>query len=284
MKRVLIAGAGSYIGQRLAAWLAAAPEAFEAQTLSLRGDGWKAFDFSVFDTVVLAAGIAHQKETPENAPLYDAVNRALASEAAAAAKRAGVKQFIFLSSMSVYGLTTGRITAKTVPAPNTAYGKSKLAAERELNALADDRFRVAVLRPPMVYGKGCRGNYPKLSALIRKTPVFPRVRNERSMIYIDTLCAFLAALIESGEGGLYFPQNRAYVDTGELAAQIALAHGKRLWRPRGAGWLLTLLAKRVGAFGKVFGTLTFDQSMSAAFRPVKELSFAETVRATEAEG
>jgi nucleoside-diphosphate-sugar epimerase len=284
MKRVLIAGAGSYIGERLAAWLAAAPEAFETHTLSLRGDGWKAFDFSGFNTVVLVAGVAHQKETPENAPLYDAVNRALAVDVASAAKRAGVGQFVFFSSMSVYGLTTGRVTADTRPAPNTAYGRSKLAAETELNAMADDRFHVAVLRPPMIYGRGCRGNYPRLSALIQRTPVFPRIRNERSMLYVNTLCAFLAALITSGEGGLYFPQNRDYVDTGALAAQIALAHGKRLWQPRGAGWLFTLLSKRSGAFGKVFGTLTYDQAMSAAFRPAEEPGFAETVRATEAEG
>ena len=283
MKRVLIAGAGSYIGENLAAWLGAAPERFETQTLDLRCGDWREFDFTGFHAAVLVAGLAHQKETPENAPLYDAVNRALAMEVAAAAKAAGVRQFVFFSSMSVYGLTVGRIHADTEPAPNTAYGKSKLAAERELAALADERFRVAVLRPPMVYGRGCRGNYPRLSALIRKTPVFPKVKNERSMLYIDTLCAFLAALLESGGGGLYFPQNRQYVNTGELARHIALAHGKRIRQPGGFARPVALLARRGGTFGKVFGTLTYDQGMSAAFRPEAELPFAQTVRAAEAE-
>lgn len=283
MKRVLIAGRNSYIGDRLAAWLGHEPEAFQTQCISLRGDDWRQFSMTGFDTVVLVAGIAHQKETPENEPLYNAVNHVLAVDVAAAAKSAGVKQFIFFSSMSVYGHTVGRIHADTRPAPNTAYGASKLAAEQELAALADDAFHVAILRPPMVYGKGCRGNYPRLSTLIRKLPVFPRVPNERSMVYIDTLCAFLQLLVESGEGGLYFPQNRKYVATDELARQIALAHGKRLWQPRGLGWLLKRLAQKGGTASKVFGTLTYDQTMSDVFRPERELTFAETIRATEAE-
>ena len=282
MKRILIAGEGSYIGSRLAAWLNLAPERFAVRTLDMRGDGWQAFDFTGFDALVLVAGIAHLRETPENEPLYDAVNHRLAVAVAERAKAAGIGQFVFFSSMSVYGLTTGRIAADTPARPTTAYGRSKLAAEAGLAALADGGFRVATLRPPMIYGPGCRGNYPRLSALVQKLPVFPRVQNERSMLYIDTLCAFLEALLLSGAGGLYFPQNPAYVTTDELAAQIARAHGKRLWQPRGCGWLLRAAAERVGVVGKVFGSLTYDQSMSAAFRGDPQPTFAETIRKTEA--
>jgi nucleoside-diphosphate-sugar epimerase len=283
MKRVLIAGSGSYIGQRLTAWLERFPDRFETQPLSLRGDGWKTFDFHGFDAVVLVAGLAHRRETPQDAPLYDAVNHTLAVQVAQVVKAAGVGQFVFFSSMSVYGLTVGRVHAHTEPRPKTAYGISKLAAERDLFALGSGTFHIATLRPPMVYGRGCRGNYPRLSALVCRLPVFPRVKNERSMLYIDTLCAFLQALLESGEGGLYFPQNRAYVSTTELARQIALAHSRRLWQPAGLGWLLTALSRRVETIGKVFGTLTYDQSMSDAFRPATETALPDSVRQTEAE-
>jgi UDP-glucose 4-epimerase len=282
MRRVLIAGEGSYIGTRLSAWLANVPDRFAAHTLDMRGDGWQTFDFAGFDAVVLVAGIAHLRETSENEPLYDAVNHRLAVAAAARAKAAGVSQFVFFSSMSVYGLTTGRITADTAPAPTSAYGRSKLAAEAGLAALADDAFRVATLRPPMIYGPGCRGNYPRLSALVQKLSVFPRVTNERSMLYIDMLCAFVEALLQSGAGGLYFPQNPEYVRTDALAAAIARAHGRRLWQPRGLGWLLHLLAPRVPTIGKVFGTLTYAQDMSKAFAGGEIIPFAETVRRTEA--
>jgi len=134
----------------------------------------------------------------------------------------------------------------------------------------------------MIYGPGCRGNYPRLSALVQKLSVFPRVTNERSMLYIDMLCAFVEALLQSGAGGLYFPQNPEYVRTDALAAAIARAHGRRLWQPRGLGWLLHLLAPRVPTIGKVFGTLTYAQDMSKAFAGGEIIPFAETVRRTEA--
>lgn len=282
MKHILIAGEGSYIGGHIGAWLTALPERFSVSVLDLRAEAWETFDFTGLDAVVLVAGIAHIRETPENVALFDAVNHRLAATVAQRAKAAGVRQFVFFSSMSVYGRTVGRIDAATVPAPNSAYGRSKLLAEQALAALADGRFRVATLRPPMIYGPGCRGNYPRLSALVRRLPLFPRVPNERSMLYIGTLCRFLAALLESGEGGLFFPQNRDYVTTDALARQIALCHGKRLWQPRGAGWLLRALAGRVGMVGKVFGTLTYDRRMSTAFRDDQEPAFAQTIRETEA--
>ena len=282
MKRVLIAGEGSYLGEHIAAWLNRSPDRFAVQTLDLHGDAWKRTSFQGFDAVVLVAGIAHLRETPQDENLYDTVNHLLAVEAAAHARSAGVRQFVFFSSMSVYGLTVGHITADTKPAPNTAYGQSKYAAELELFSMADEHFHMAVLRPPMIYGPGCRGNYPRLSALVRKLPVFPRVANQRSMLYVDTLCTFMQRLLESGDGGLYFPQNEAYVATDELARQIALAHRKRLWQPRGCGWLLRAAAERIGVVGKVFGSLTYDQSMSAAFRGDPQPTFAETIRKTKA--
>lgn len=282
MKHILIAGANSYLGEHIADWLARMPDSFQTHTLDLRGEGWKHFDFIGFDAVVLVAGIAHQKETPENAALYESVNHLLAVEVAQKAKMAGVLQFVFFSSMSVYGVAVGRITADTPTAPDTHYGRSKLAAEAELAAMADACFHVAILRPPMIYGAGCKGNYPRLASLVLRLPIFPNVKNERSMLYIDCLCLFMTRLLESGEGGLYFPQNKDYVSAYGLARQIALAHGKRLWQPRGAGWLLRWLAIRGGTVGKVFGTLTYHQSMSVAFQQDPQPTFEETIRATEA--
>lgn len=281
MKRVLITGAGSYLGGAIEKELKAFPEAFAADVLDVKESGWAQASFAGVDAVVHVAGIAHQKETAENADAYDRVNRALAIRVAEKAKAEGVGQFVFFSSMSVYGKVCGRITEATPPAPNTHYGKSKWEAEEALRAMADDRFRVAILRPPMVYGRGCKGNYPRLSAMVQKLPVFPRVQNERSMLYIGCLCGFVRRLLASGEGGLFFPQNREYVSTDELARQIALAHGKRLWQPRGFGWLLQLLSTRVGTIGKVFGTLTYDKAMSTAFQDEPQPDFAKTVRYTE---
>lgn len=282
MIRVLITGADSYIGTHIAKELEKSPEAFEVRQLDIR-EGLDEQAFSGFDAVVHVAGIAHQKETEENAPLYQKVNCDLAVQTAKAAKEHGVKQFVFFSSMSVYGMTVGRITKETAPSPNTHYGHSKWNAEKAMTELADDTFRIATLRPPMIYGPGCRGNYPRLASLARKLPVFPKVVSERSMLYIGTLCSFVKKLIESGEGGLYFPQNRAYVNTSDMVSLIAKAHGKKIALIPGFGWLLQLLESRVGVVGKVFGTLTYDLDMSQSFADAGEISFDESIRETEVE-
>lgn len=278
MKRVLIAGAGSYIGMQLAARLLQSTKEYEVRQLDVQ----KPFEPSAFagwDAVVHVAGIAHQKETAENAPLYQAVNCDLALKVASMAKAQGVGQFLFLSSMSVYGLTHGHITAQTQPAPVTRYGKSKWAAEQGLQLLADESFHVAVLRPPMVYGRGCRGNYPRLSALAQSLPLFPKVQNQRSMVYIDTLCDCMQRLIEEGHGGLFFPQNREYVCTSQMAKEIARCHGRRIRLVPGFGWLIRWMTGHVGTVDKLFGNLTYDQALSAPISAEKE--FAETIRLTE---
>lgn len=280
MMRVLITGAGSYVGTNIARFLLQTPEEFDVRELDVR-NGLDAAAFQNTDAVIHVAGIAHQKETAENAALYTKVNRDLAVEAAKLARENGVKQFVFFSSMSVYGLTTGRITMETKPAPNTFYGVSKWEAEQAMDELANEHFRIAVLRPPMIYGAGCRGNYPRLAALARKLPVFPKVKNERSMLYIGTLCAFVRSLLLTGEGGLYFPQNKQYVSTCELVVEAARCHGRKVRLIPGFGWLLKALESRVGMAGKVFGTLTYDLSMSQAFAGEGQLPFEKTIRETE---
>ena len=166
--RVLITGAGSYLGGAILGALR--KQGVEADELDVRG-ALPEKAFQGYDRVVHVAGIAHRKETPENRPLYEQVNHRLAVEIARAAKAQGVRQFVFFSTMSVYGKVTGRITADTQPDPKNAYGASKWAAEQEIAALADEHFAVAVLRPPMIYGKGCRGNYQSLRRLILHWPL-----------------------------------------------------------------------------------------------------------------
>jgi len=280
LKRVLIAGKDSYIGSQLEARLDSAR--FQCDTLDMHGDAWQQYSFAGYDAVVLVAGIVHLQEGALEEELYDRVNHRLAEAVGQKARQEGVKQFVFFSSMSVYGMDVGRIHADTQPNPQSAYGRSKLAGEQALQALADERFRVAVLRPPMIYGPGCKGNYPRLSHLIQKLHVLPKAGNKRSMLYIATLCAFLDGLLQGGMGGLYFPQNSAYVSTDDLARAIMKAHRRFLWQPSGFGWLLRSLAGKGGTFGKVFGSLTYDQAMSLALKPGDQPSLEESIRDTEA--
>src|SRR5690606_35554866 len=147
------------------------PNDYHIEKISLRDDAWKEHDFSKYDVILHVAGIAHRKETKENKELYYRVNRDLTYEVAKKAKSERVSHFIFLSSLSVYGMETGIITRETVPQPKSNYGKSKLEAEELIASLSDEQFNVAILRPPMIYGKNCPGNYSKLRMLILKTPI-----------------------------------------------------------------------------------------------------------------
>lgn len=260
MKKILICGAGSYIGVSFEQYMAQFGGEYSIDTIDMQDISWREHSFSGYDCVYLVAGIAHRKETKENAHLYYEVNRDLAIEVAKRAKDAGVSQLIFLSSMSVYGVERGVITSATSPAPKSNYGRSKLEAEQGMAALCDENFKICTLRPPMVYGKGCRGNFGTVVALVRKLPFFPKVKNQRSMIYIDNLSLFVKIAIDRGLSGLYFPQNREYINTSEMAGIIAERLGKKC--PRSA--LLGLCAKMaipfVGMAKKAFGTLIYQDT------------------------
>ena len=258
MKRILITGAGSYIGASLAAHLQ--KQSYKVTELDLLDKEWVNFSFSPYDVVLHVAAIVHQKEQPEMESLYFRVNRDLAAEVARKAKAEGVGQFIFMSSMSVYGMDTGIITPETVPAPISFYGKSKLAAEELIQAEADTHFKVCILRPPMVYGSGCKGNFQTVVKLVKHSPVFPQLHNERSMIHIDNLCEFLKLCIDSGESGLFFPQNREYMQTSQMARTIAGKLGRRIWFSRLAGLAVRLTIPFLSLTQKAFGTLIYQDT------------------------
>ncbi|MCF0173322.1 MAG: NAD-dependent epimerase/dehydratase family protein, partial [Bacteroidales bacterium] len=213
MKRILITGAGSYVGESVRSYiLARDPQGFEIDVADTMDDGWRKADFARYDVVYHVAGLAHVNADPGMEPLYYKVNRDLTVEVAGVAKAAGVGQFIFMSSQIVFhesrSLKTEVLTADTQPAPNGFYGDSKLQAEQGLAALDCDTFKVCILRPPMIYGPNSKGNFTRLAALATKVPVFPAWHNRRSMLYIDNLAEFVRQAVLRGLRGTFHPQNR----------------------------------------------------------------------------
>ena len=289
MKKILITGAGSYIGTAVAGYLEKWPEAYRVETLDMLDDNWKVFDFSGFDTVFHVAGIAHSdsgKIPPEKEALYYAVNRDLTVQTAQKAKEAGVKQFIFMSSAIVYGDSApiGKdkfITRDTMPAPANCYGDSKLQAERGLQALESEAFRVVILRPPMIYGPGSRGNYPILSRLAAKLPVFPLVENRRSMLYIGNLVEFVRLMIENEERGIFWPQNDVYSNTSRLVSMIAQVKGKKILLVRGFTWALKLMSHATSLVNKAFGSLCYDMTLSEYPQDYRKFTLEESIQETE---
>ena len=262
MKKILITGANSYIGTSFERWMKQY-DGYRIDTVDTMDGKWKTVDFTKYDTVFHVAGLAHADPKPEMRDMYYKVNTELAVETAEYAKEHGVKQFIFMSSIIVYGNNNTYIDKDTAPTPKNFYGDSKLQADIRLHELQSGSFNVVSIRPPMIYGKGSKGNYPRLSALAKKTLVFPSVKNQRSMLHIDNMCEFIRLMIDNNEHGIFYPQNREYVSTAELVKTIAELKGKKVIMLPWFDPLLKVLSKKVTIFNKLFGDLVYDKSMSA---------------------
>ncbi len=289
MKKILITGAGSYIGTSFEEYMKQWPDDYQVDTLDMIGDAWKNYDFSGYDTVYHVAGIAHSdngKISKEKAKLYYEVNTKLTVKTAMKAKASGVKQFIFMSSAIVYGDSAplGKkkiITPKTPVNPANCYGDSKVRAENGLKKLEDDSFKVVILRPPMIFGKGSKGNYPILAKFAQKLPIFPYVKNCRSMLYIENLMLFVKLMIDNNEAGTFWPQNKEYSNTSELVKMIAAQHGKKIILVKGATLPLKLVGKVTGLVDKAFGNLAYDKKMSEYKDNYQVFTLKESIARTE---
>lgn len=289
MKRILITGDHSYIGTSFEKHLKQWPDRYQVDTINMRGEEWRQKSFSGYDAVYHVAGIAHSdygKISAERAELYYRVNTHLAVETAKKAKADGVKQFIFMSSASVYGesapIGEDKVVNRDTPvSPVNSYGDSKVQAENGIMPLQDEHFKVAVLRPPMIYGKGCKGNYSTLTKLAKKLPVFPYVENQRSMLYIENLVEFVRLVVDNEEQGIFWPQNNEYTNTSEMVKMIAQVHDKHVFMIKGLNWALKLMSHVTGLVNKAFGSLRYDHEMSRYKQDYCVRNLADSIKETE---
>ena len=262
-KRILITGVNSYVGNKFAEYCA---NDFDIDKISLRDDNWQGLDFSKYDSILHVAGIAHTSKDPSLKDKYYAVNTELTYQVAEKAKQDGVSQFIFMSSIIIYGDSApiGKqkiITKNTVPKPNDFYGDSKLQAEIKLQSLADKNFKIAMVRPPMIYGEGSKGNYPKLVKLAKYTFMFPDIKNQRSVLHIDKLSQELRDIIATSQSGIFMPQDNSYFCASEFIKQYRAEQlGKQTYLTKIFNPIIRLMAKKIGFVNKVFGNLVYEKN------------------------
>ena len=294
MKAILITGANSYVGTSFEKWMQQYPD-YKVDTIDMIDGEWRNKSFSGHYAIFHVAGLAHADITnvsEEVKKKYYAINCDMAIETARKAKEDGVKQFIFMSSMSVYGESApvGKqriITADTPTSPANFYGDSKVQAEKGLLELNDENFKVVIMRPPMVYGKGSKGNFPTLEKFAKTLPIFPSIKNERSMIFVNNLCEFVHLAIEREVSGIFYPQNAEYVTTSKMVEKIAAEHHKRIWVTPIFNWAIYLVSRMPGQYGKLcnkaFGSLVYDKELSEGPIKVSEyqtVSFEVSIKLT----
>jgi len=265
MKKVLIIGKDSYIGNNIDKWLTA--KGINVTQLDVLSDGWKNYNYSGFDAIVHVAGIVHQPQC-QDWELYKRVNADMPESIAKMAKAQGVKQYVFFSTMGVYGV--GKKLKPNIVDDNTPleadgmYGKSKLLGEQALSALQDESFMVAFVRPPSVYGKGCKGNYISgFTSFVRKLPVIPLAYQnvKQSMIYIDNLCELIYLIVEKRLKGVFCPQDEKAVSAIEILSAIAEGLGKNVKTSRLLGWMVHIVCF-VPIVVKAYGGIEYSQSLS----------------------
>lgn len=257
MKKILITGKDSYIGTSFEKWVSQWPDKYKVTTIDVRDDSWKSHDFSQYDTVFHVAAIVHVKE--KNKDLYYKVNRDLAYDIAKKSKASGVRFFIFMSTMGVYGINSGVINKSTKTLPKTSYSKSKFEAENLIMNLKNDKFKIAVLRPPLVYGYNCKGNYRSLSTFARKILIFPNLNNKRSMIFIDNLSNYIKSIIDVKLDGILLPQNKDYVNVSCLIKKIGEVHNRKIILTKILN--IVKLLNFINTFKKVFGDFYYSREL-----------------------
>lgn len=288
MKNILITGANSYVGTSFETWLSQWSEFYKIDTIGTRDNKWKEANFSSYDVVFHVAGIAHQDTKKDDENLYYKVNRDLAIEVAKQAKNSGVKQFIFMSSMIVYGESNKVgcqevITKNTEPNPANFYGNSKLLAEKGIIPLQSKEFQVAILRPPMIYGPNSKGNYATLSNYAKFFYFFPSLDNNRSMIYIYNFCELVRLIIDHQDNGVFHPQNKEYVSVKNMITEINKIHNRKTMQISLFNSLLKKMGNRISIINKIFGNFIYDKKLSIYTEEYNIFDFKQSILHSESE-
>ena len=258
---ILIIGKGSYIGTSIKKYIG--EEHVVREFDSVGGELTDSL-FESVDCVVHVAAIVHRKDVKDYTA-YKSVNVDLPYKVATIAKKNKVKQFVFFSSMAVYGvpksLNGNIINSQTVCMPSSHYGRSKYEAESEIEKLRDNSFAVSIIRPANVYGKNCSGNYMKLiEKIVRHLPFIPKAYEDakQGFIYIDNLCELVRLIINNRSEGVFLAQDEP-VSAVRLMEEISHAT-KTKRKARFGKRFLFLFPKRYVV--KLYGGVAYDPDVT----------------------
>ena len=281
--KILVIGKSGFVSTSFQRYMKKYPEII-VDVISARSNQWKEYSFVGYDAIYNTTGLAHDDARMGSDEQFMALNCELPKSLAEKAKDEGVKTFINMSSMIVYGDMSElgskeRITSETVPKPAGIYGESKLAGEAAINELACEQFHVAIIRSQLIYSEDAVDNFLKLSKFAKKGFIFPKIENARSMIYSDNLCELVKLIAENNGNGVYYPQQEEYICTSKLVKDIASIAGHKMVLIKLFNPILYLLSKKIIFIRKVFGSLAYDMQTSNCFGgKYRVVSYEESIK------
>jgi nucleoside-diphosphate-sugar epimerase len=261
MTQILITGTNSFVGSNFILH----SKYKEVEAISLFENEPSEIDFSEYDIVIHLVAIVHQtKRIPEGE--YFSINKGLCLEVAKHARDAGVKQFIFLSTVKVYGqfiLGSGPWNESSECHPDDSYGKSKYEAEKALRKLENENFTISIIRTPLVYGEGVKANMLSIMKLVKFSYILPfkGVNNRRNFTSAENLVAFIDRIIERKASGIFIAMDEDAISTSDLVKMISENMGKRLISFRIPWFFIKIgLSFLPRIFDRLYGSFEMDNS------------------------
>jgi len=254
--RILITGKDGYIGNSLYNFFRG-KSGFIVDQINVRDDTWKLSSFKAYDVIIHLAALVHKNERKYTFKEYEKVNIDLTTDLAKKAIEEGVKKFIFFSTMAVFGKAI-RIYRNSPLIPVSKYGITKMKAEEILLTLFrnSDKY-LTILRPPMIYGPGAKGNPSSIEKLSKFLNFFPETNNKKSFLSIDNLIQTISEDLYINKVRIIHPQDPNLKSTFDLFDYYCSINNKKAYSLRLIGHLLSKLLF-IRFLNKVFGNLYYD--------------------------
>ena len=260
MKKLLITGSTGYLGN---SFINQFGNKYTFEKFSLLNQKIEDIKLDNIDAILHCAALVHQK-VELSYEKYHEINVEYPVKLAKIAKQNGVKQFVFISTVAVYGEEKEKLDENTVCNPITPYGKSKLEAEKELLKLNDDNFTVSIVRPPMIYGKNAPGNIDNLVKLVKKLPIIPlaNIKNKRSFIFIQNLLHIIDEVILQKKSGIFLACDDEPLSTSKLIDLIAKNLAKKTYLIKIPFFESLLKILKPSFHKRLYGSLEIDNTIT----------------------
>ena len=261
MKKLLITGSSGFVGNYFTNKY---KEKYNINLFSFRKDDINTLICSDVDTVFHLSALVHQM-AGASAEEYEKVNVTQTLELAKKAKKSGVKQFVFMSTVKVYGEETDvKYIENSICNPEDEYGKSKLKAEEQFKKLEDESFKVSIIRTPIVYGYEVKANIKNLVNLVNKVPILPfsKIKNKRSMVYIGNLCHLVDEIITQQKAGIFLASDDKPLSTSRLIKLISKNIDKKVYLIKIPFFESLLKLVKPSFHKRLYGSLEVDNSIT----------------------